>query len=101
MEWNTLRDLCTRVTTAAAPASASSQQNRRLNQRAAEGSRETFTSNSAGTESTKDTLFWVEVCAAVLSHDGQGGALLREVANLAKFGSDTQATPDPAYWDVQ
>ena len=39
--------------------------------------------------------------AAVLSHDGQGGALHREVAKLDKFGSDTIATLDAAHRDVK
>ena len=48
-----------------------------------------------------DLAFRIEVYASVLLHDGQGGALLREVAKLDKFGSDTIATLDAANWDVQ
>ena len=64
--------------------------------------RDTFTSNSAEAESTLESLFCrIEGCPAVSSHDGQAGALLREVAKLGKFGSDTIATLNAACWDVQ
>ena len=43
----------------------------------------------------------IEGYAAVFSHDGQGGALLRAIAKMHKFASHTAATPDAAYWDVQ
>ena len=39
--------------------------------------------------------------AAVLSRDGQGGALLREVAKLEKFEDNTIETLERSYWDVQ
>ena len=39
--------------------------------------------------------------AAVLSRDGQGGALLREVAKLDKFEDNTVAILGRSFWDVQ
>ena len=39
--------------------------------------------------------------AAVLSRDGQGGALLREVAKLEKFEDNTIGTLERTFWDVQ
>ena len=39
--------------------------------------------------------------AAVLSCDGQGGALLREVAKLEKFEDNTIETLERSFWDVQ
>ena len=43
----------------------------------------------------------MEGCAAVLSRDGQGGALLREVAKLEKFEDNTIAILVRIFWDVQ
>ena len=43
----------------------------------------------------------MEGCAAVLSCDGQGGALLREVAKLEKFEDNTIETLERTFWDVQ
>ena len=40
-------------------------------------------------------------CAAVLSRDGHGGALLREVAKLGKLGDNTIETLERTFWDVQ
>ena len=39
--------------------------------------------------------------AAVLSRDGQGGALLREVGKLEKFEDNTVETLGRTFWDVQ
>ena len=39
--------------------------------------------------------------AAVLSRDGQGGALLREVTKLEKFDGNTIETLGRTFWDVQ
>ena len=43
----------------------------------------------------------MEGYAAVLSRDGQGGALLREVARLEKFEDNTIETLGRTFWDVQ
>ena len=48
-----------------------------------------------------DFAFRMEGCAAVLSRDGQGGALLRGVAKLGKFEDNTIETLGRSYWDVQ
>ena len=42
----------------------------------------------------------MEGYAAVLSRDGQGGALLREVAKLEKFEADTTDVLVRTLWDV-
>ena len=80
---NALRDLFARTTATM----AGSQHDGRLNHEEAErhlpqqvgGSRVDY----------GDFAFRMEGIAAVLSRDGQGGALLREVAKLDKFKSDT------------
>ena len=43
----------------------------------------------------------MEGYGAVLSRDGQGGALLREVAKLEKFEDNTIETLGRSFWDVQ
>ena len=43
----------------------------------------------------------MEGFAAVFSCDGQGGALLREVAKLEKFEDNTTETLWRGFWDVQ
>ena len=48
-----------------------------------------------------DFAFRMEGNATVLSRDGQGGALLREVAKLEKFEDDTIEVLGRSYWDVQ
>ena len=48
-----------------------------------------------------DFAFRMEGCAAVLSRDGQGGALLREVAKLEKFEDNTIEILGRSFWDVQ
>ena len=48
-----------------------------------------------------DFAFGMEGCAAVLSRDGKGGALLREVAKLVKFEDSTVAILERSFWDVQ
>ena len=42
----------------------------------------------------------MEGYTAVLSHDGQGGGLLREVAKLDKREDDSMAILETSYWDV-
>ena len=79
--------------------SSGSQHDRRLNHREAErhlpqqfgGSRLDY----------GDFAFRMEGYAAVLSRDGQGGALLREVAKLEKFKDDTTETLKRSFGDVQ
>ena len=48
-----------------------------------------------------DFAFRMDGNAAVLSRDGQGGALLREVAKLEKFEDNTIETLGRTFWDVQ
>ena len=48
-----------------------------------------------------DFAFRMEGYAAVLSSDGQGGALLREVGKLEKFEDNTIETLGRTFWDVQ
>ena len=48
-----------------------------------------------------DFAFRMEGYAAVLSRDGQGGALLREVAKLEKFEDNTIEILGRSFWDVQ
>ena len=43
----------------------------------------------------------MEGYAAVLSRDGQGGALLREVPKLEKFEDNTIEILGRSFWDVQ
>ena len=43
----------------------------------------------------------MEGYAAVLSCDGQGGAVLREVAKLEKFEDNTIEILERSFWDVQ
>ena len=43
----------------------------------------------------------MEGYAAVLSRDGQDGALLREVANLEKFEDNAIEIMERSFWDVQ
>ena len=50
--------------------------------------------------STLGTAFRMDGCIAVLSHDGQGGGLLREVAKLDKREDDSMAILETSYWDV-
>ena len=47
------------------------------------------------------TAFRLDGYAAVLSRDGQGGALLREVAKLEQFEDNTIETLGRTFWDVQ
>ena len=47
-----------------------------------------------------DFAFRMEGFAAVLSRDGQGGALLREVAKLDKIEDNTVAILERSFWDV-
>ena len=48
-----------------------------------------------------DFAFRMEGYAAVLSRDGQGGALLREVAKLEKFEDNTIEILERSFWDFQ
>ena len=61
-----------------------------------QGSLETLATADYG-----DFAFRMEGYAAVLSRDGQGGALLREVAKLEKFEDNTIENLERTFWDVQ
>ena len=77
---NALRDLFARTTTALS--SSGSQHDRRLNHR--EAGRHLPQQVGGSRLDYGDFAFRMEGYAAVLSCDGQGGALLREVAKLEK-----------------
>ena len=95
LECNALRDLFARTTATMTGA----QHDRRLNHKEAErhlpqqfcGSRVDY----------GDFAFRVEGHAAVLSRDGEIGALLREVAKLDKFENNTIGALEMTYQDVQ
>ena len=84
-ECNALRDLFARTTTAMS--SSGSQHDRRLNHR--EAGRHLPQQFGGSRLDYGDFAFRMEGYAAVLSRDGQGGALLREVAKLEKFEDNT------------
>ena len=96
-ECNALRDLFARTT--AAMSASGPQHDRRLNHREAQrhlpqhfgGSRLDY----------GDFAFRMEGHAAVLSRDGQGGALLRDVAKLEKFEDNTIEILERSFWNVQ
>ena len=56
--------------------------------------------NSVDAVSTLGAAFRMEEYTAVLSHDGQGGGLLRDVAKLDKREDDSMAILETSYWDV-
>ena len=90
-ECNALRDSFARTTAAM----GSSQHDRRLNHKEADRNLpQQFGGNRVD---YGDFAFRMEGYAAVLSHDGQGGALLREVAKLDRFESDTIETLEKRY----
>ena len=75
---------CARASGTFTRATAPSQQNRgRLNRRASE---KDFLSSMGTVWKTLTSPFRVERCTSTLSHDGQGGAMLRDVANSGKVG---------------
>ena len=80
-ECNALRDLFARTTTAVS--SSVPQHDRRLNHR--EAGRHLSQQFGGSRLDYGDFTFRMECYAAVPSRDGQGGALLREVAKLEKF----------------
>ena len=80
-ECNALRDFFARTTTALS--SSVPHHDRRLNHR--EAGRHLPQQFGGSRLDYGDFAFWMEGYAAVLSRDGQGGALLREVAKLDKF----------------
>ena len=96
-ECNALRDLFARTTTAMS--SSGSQHDRRLNHR--EAGRHLPQQFGGRRLDFGDFAFRMEGCAAVLSRDGQGGALLREVAKLKKFEDNTIEVLGRSCWDVQ
>ena len=96
-ECNVLRDLFAQTTTAMS--SSGPQHDRRLNHR--EAGRHLPQQFGGSRLDYGDFAFRMEGCAAVLSRDGQGGALLREVAKLEKFEDNTIETLGRTFWDVQ
>ena len=82
---NALRDLFARTTTAMS--GSGPQHDRRLNHK--EAGRHLPQQFGGSRLDYGDFAFRMEGYAAVLSRDGQGGALLREVAKLEKFGDNT------------
>ena len=96
-ECNALRDLFARTTTAIS--GSGSQHDRRLNHR--EAGRHLPQQFGGSRLDDGDFAFRMEGFAAVLSRDGQGGALLREVAKLEKFDGNTIETLGRTFWDVQ
>ena len=80
-ECNALRDFFARTTRALS--SSGSQNDRRLNHR--EAGRRLPRQFGGSRLDYGDFAFRMEGYAAVLSRDGQGGALSREVAKLEKF----------------
>ena len=91
-ECNALRDLFARTTTAMS--SSGSQHDRRLNHR--EAGRH-LPQQFGGSRLAVVFAFRKEGYEAVLSRDGQGGALLREVAKLEKFEDNTIETLGRTY----
>ena len=94
---NALRDLFARTTTALS--SLGSQHDRRLNHR--EAGRHLPQQFGGKRLDYGDFAFRMEGYAAVLSRDGQGGALLREDAKLEKFEDNTVEIFGRTFWDVQ
>ena len=85
--------------TTAALSSSGSQHDWRLNHR--EAGRHLPQQFGGSRLDYGDFAFRMEGYAAVLSRDGQGGALLREVAKLEKFEDNTIETLVRSFWDVQ
>ena len=96
-ECNAQRDLFARTTTAMS--SSGSQPGRRLNHR--EAGRHLPQHFGGSRLDYGDFAFRMEGYAAVLSRDGQGGALLREVAELEKFEDNTIEMLERSFWDFQ
>ena len=96
-ECNALRDLFARTTTALS--SSGSQHDWRLNKR--EAGRHLPQQFGGSRLDYGDFAFRMEGYPAVLSRDGQGGALLREVAKLEKFEDNTTEILESSFWDVQ
>ena len=96
-ECNALRDLLAWTTTAMS--SSGSQHDPRLNHR--EAGRHLPQQFGGSGLDYGDFAFRMEDYAAVLSRDGQGGALLREVGKLEKFQDDPIEVLGRSYWDVQ
>ena len=91
-ECNAFRDLFARTT-------SGSQHDRRLNHR--EAGRHLPQQFGGSRLDHGDFAFRMEGYAAVLSRDGQGGALLRGMAQLQKFEDNTTETLGRTFWDVQ
>ena len=78
--------------------SSGSQHDQRLNHR--EAGRHSPQQFGGSRLDYGDFPFRMEV-TAVPSRDGQGGALLKEVAKLEKFEDNTTETLRRSFWDVQ
>ena len=78
---------------------SSPQLDRRLNHR--EAGRHLLQQIGGSRLDYGDFAFRMEDCAAVKACDGQGGALLREVAKLEKFEGNTTGILVKNFWDVQ
>ena len=74
--------------------SSGSQHDRRLNHR--EAGRHLPQQFGGSRLDHGDFAFRMEGNAAILSRDGQGGALLREVAKLEKFEDNTKSCGGPS-----
>ena len=96
-ECNALRDLFARTTTATS--GSGSLHDRRLIHR--DYGRHLPRQFGGSRLDYGDFAFRMEGYAAVLSRDGQGGALLREVAKLEKFDVNTIDTLERTFWDVR
>ena len=96
-ECNALRDLFARTNTVMS--SSGPQHYRRLNHR--EAGRHLPQQFGGSRLDYGDVAFRMEGYAAVLSRDGQGGALLREDAKLDNFEDNTVAILERSFRDVQ
>ena len=96
-ECNALRDLFARTSTAMP--SSGSQHDWRLNH--GEAGRHLPQQFVGSRLDYGDFAFRMEDYAAVLSRDGQGGALLREGVKLEKFEDNTIEILERSFWDVQ
>ena len=95
-EFDTLHQLFTQATE---QQQQSRPQQRRLNHREAE--RHLPQAFGGARQNYADFAFRLENYAAVLSTDGEGGNLLKEVANASKYDAELIDRLDLEYWDVK